>query len=241
MSSRSSEELPPVQPGGGSPPPELKARILAAAKTEPAPPRAAWRRLALGTLLGGIAWMGAVFFGWMNGIIVQQRPPEHIVFMGAGWFLLAIGVTLLSATRGRSMLGRPGMLIGTTVGLLIPSLAAWALLGSWVWPETAALVCPTPETHLRCLRNAVLLGLGPFIGLLLMRRGTDPLHPRLTGLALGAAAGAWGSWAVGLHCPYTELGHVFLSHVLPTAVLGTLGLLAGPLVLAVRLRSSRAR
>jgi hypothetical protein len=175
----------------------------------------------------------------MHGIVVKQRPPGHIAFIGAGWLLLATGVTLLSATRGRSMLGPPRHLLVGSVGLLIPLLAAWALLGNWIWPEANALACPTPIGHVVCLRNALLLGLGPFIGFLLIRRGTDPLHPRLTGLVLGSAAGAWGSWALGLHCPYTELGHVLLSHVLPTAVLGVAGLQVGPLVLAVRVRGER--
>lgn len=68
--------------------------------------------------------------------------------------------------------------------------------------------------------------------------GQDPIHPRLTRAALGAAAGAWGSWAMGLHCPYTEFGHVILGHLLPTGVLALVGLVAGQVFLAMHARAS---
>jgi hypothetical protein len=230
--------LPPEILGSPQPgvplPPELKERLLAAVRQQPAPARASARRTGWLLLLGGFAWLLLCLFGGLGGIVVWQRPIGHIALVGTGWFFVALGASVLSAARGRSMLGRPRWLLVLAAGLTAPLLFLWVLAGVLPWPQTATLSCAPNITGAGCLAAALLMGLGPFVGFLLLRRGSDPLHPRLTGAALGAAAGAWGSWAIGLHCPCTGLGHSFIGHVLPAAAWALAGLLAGNLLLAVR-------
>lgn len=232
------ESLKPSEPG--VPPPELKERLLAAIREQPAPARASVRRTGWLAVLGGFAWLACLFAG-LGGIVVSQRPAGHIALVGAGWFLMALGASALSVARGRSMLGRPRWSLALAAGLTAPLLFLWVLAAVLPWPQTASPTCAPNITGTGCLGVALLMGVGPFVGFLFLRRGSDPLHPRLTGAALGAAAGAWGSWAIGLHCPCTGLGHSFIGHVLPAAGLALAGWLAGNLILAVRARPPAKR
>lgn len=221
------------------PPPHLKARLLDAVQREPSPSRLSVRRANVLAALAGFAWLALVFFFRVGGVVLRKRPVGHVVVLGLGWLLLAAAATLLSASRGRSLLGRPSHLLRLAAGLTVPLLFAWAFLSNAAWPETNGLACPTPAGHVKCFINTITMGVGPLVGFMFLRRGDDPVHPRLTGAALGAAAGAWGSWAMGLHCPYTELGHVLLGHVLPTGVLALVGLIAGQIFLAMRARAAK--
>jgi hypothetical protein len=81
------------------------------------------------------------------------------------------------------------------------------------------------------LRLSGLLSLAPMIGALWLRRGSDPVHPRAAGAALGAAIGA-GTWVlVDLWCPVAYVPHLLLGHVLPLLLIILCGAaLGGPLL-----------
>ena len=77
------------------------------------------------------------------------------------------------------------------------------------------------------------MALVPLLGVLWLRRGSDPLHPHLTGAASGAAVGA-GVWVlVDLWCPVSYLPHLLLGHVLPLLLLITLAALLGSRIIGV--------
>jgi hypothetical protein len=94
----------------------------------------------------------------------------------------------------------------------------------------------------RCLGVTVLFGAILLAAFALARRRSDPLFPRASGAALGAAAGAWGAMMVDLWCPVLEPSHLVLGHALPIVLLTAAGaLVVGPYVAmrgAPRLRRS---
>ena len=85
-----------------------------------------------------------------------------------------------------------------------------------------------------CLVIALAMATAPLLAFMLLAKGSDPVHPRAMGAALGAAAGAWGALGIGLHCPYAFPAHVALGHVLPVLLLAGIGALAGGRLVGVR-------
>jgi hypothetical protein len=85
----------------------------------------------------------------------------------------------------------------------------------------------------------LLFAAGPLAALGFLRRGVDPVHPRLLGAALGVATGAYAGVLVDLWCPSAEISHVLLGHLGPFVVLVLAGAWLGGRLLG--LRSVRAR
>jgi hypothetical protein len=76
----------------------------------------------------------------------------------------------------------------------------------------------------------------PLVALLAPRRGTDPVHPAVTGAALGMTAGAWTAMMAYLRCPHPSAFHCIAAHVAPTLLLTVAGALLGHALLRVRAR-----
>ncbi len=72
------------------------------------------------------------------------------------------------------------------------------------------------------------------LGLMLVRRGSDPVHPAATGAALGAACGACAGVMVELWCPVGAPRHVAVGHILPIVVVAILGASVGARFIAMR-------
>ena len=85
------------------------------------------------------------------------------------------------------------------------------------------------------------LAAGPLIAFARLRRGSDPESPRLTGAALGAAAGAWGDAAHVPICGYTAPAHIVIGHILPIVLLALVGVIVGDRVVALRSDGRPAR
>jgi hypothetical protein len=62
---------------------------------------------------------------------------------------------------------------------------------------------------------------------LVMRRGSDPVHPGVAGAALGITAAVAAGTLVDLWCPVAYLPHVLLGHILPLVVAAAFGAWAG--------------
>src|SRR5437763_1788974 len=75
---------------------------------------------------------------------------------------------------------------------------------------------------------------GPRAALAAARRGSDPVHPAITGAALATCAAAWASFASTFHCPYSGLTHLVLGHILPIAALSAIGTVIIARVVALR-------
>src|SRR5262245_1321908 len=90
---------------GREPMPELRARVLAAVRAEPAPTRSAAHRRAWLTL-GIAAALAIAIFAHFGGIRTSGRPGVLIVLTCLGWSVVASAAAAVAVARGRSMLGR---------------------------------------------------------------------------------------------------------------------------------------
>jgi hypothetical protein len=214
-------------------PSELKQQVLASARKQPSPTRS---QLVLRTLaLAASAVLAPlVLFLAFGGARVGPRPTMLVAATAAGAFLIAALAFWIALERGPSMLGRARVwLIGVAIGAPLAFLG-WKLSFSAGVPHMMD-AWPTRVGY-RCLGLTTLLAAWPFVVLALLRRGSDPTHPRSLGAALGVAAGAAAVALVDLWCPVGHLRHLLLGHVLPMALLGVMGVIVGQRVLAIRSR-----
>lgn len=211
---------------------ELRARVLAEVARTPSPTRAVYkRRVLLLAAVGAIAT--ALLFVGMGGISAGARPAQMVAFT-AGLALVAAAVlTRVSSSARGSMLGRPRAVLLTAVVATAPVLAVLALGATMVWPEPASEHV-SGTTNLACGAISLLQGALPLVALLVPRRGTDPVHPAVTGAALGMTAGAWTVVMAYLRCPHAAAMHCIVAHVAPTLVLTAVGAGLGWLLLRVR-------
>lgn len=208
---------------------DLKARLLAATRAEPAPTRRQTRRRTEIAFALGVASMLVVFIA-IGGVRPVDRPLWVIVLTASGALALAYTALALAFGRGASMVGRRS---ATLVWLLVAVpllLFGWKLgvsagceLTQW-WPERPGM---------RCLLWTLLMGSGLLASLLFARRRTISSRPALLGGALGVAVGA-ASWVLtDLWCPVAHAAHLALGHVLPLLILGVVGAIVGHFVLPI--------
>jgi len=211
---------------------DLRARVLAEVARTPSPTRPQHkRRIVLLATIGAIATV-ALFVG-MGGMSPGTRPVEMIAFTVGFGLVAAAVLTRLSSGEPRSMLGRPRTVLLSAVVVTAPILAVVALCATLVWPGTSGEHVDG-TVNLACGAISVLQGALPLIALLVPRRGTDPVHPAITGAALGMTAGAWTVVMAYLRCPHAAATHCIVAHVVPTLILTAIGAVLGGLLLRVR-------
>jgi hypothetical protein len=225
MSAHPSDDKP-------TPSSDLRDKVLALAKETPSLTRSQYR-----TRLGAIAAIGALattsLFFAMGGFARGTRPLELVCFTAGIGLFAAIVLTRLSADRGTSMLGRPRSWLVTLCVVSAPILAIVAFVAAHLWPEPAAEEVTT-TINLRCALATIVQGALPLVALLVPKRGSDPIHPMVTGAALGMTAGAWTAMMAYLRCPHAAALHCILAHVVPTLVLTALGAILGRVLLRLR-------
>jgi hypothetical protein len=216
-----------------------KERILAAARRERAPTRAAAiARSVVGVGLS-VAAMLAVFLAAggprpSHALDPVARPHDLVLETAVGAAVIAALAVAVLAARGRSTLGRGRRVLAVFIVAVPLLLLGWKV--AWTALHTG-MMAPWPKRiGLRCLGLSLSMGLGPPVALALVRRDGDPLHPVLTGAALGIAAGAWAWVLLDLWCPIAYLPHLVLGHVLPMALLAAFGALLGWRWIAMRER-----
>jgi hypothetical protein len=209
--------------------------------------RGLWIALGLVTI-GGVAVTRFVLDRAALAASPVAQPLWHVVAVGGGgdrprltytvalglvWGLIALGATWAGIARGRSMLGRP-----VAVKLAVATLTPIALGATWLALALSRLgaLDDAPETrmHVHCALMSVAYAVGPWVAFFAVRRGTDPVHPRWGGAAIGAVAGAWGAALYIASCGCSSPGHVALAHLLPVAVLAASGALVGKRILGLR-------
>jgi hypothetical protein len=216
----SAPTLPPL-------PPELRARVLSAVEREPVPPRAVGARrrfIAVALGFGSLVLSLSVL-----GVRPHGRPSGYIAALFLAWLPIAGAATWAGVGQGRSMLGRPASWL-----LAVAALTPVALLAAWAgvavaWPSTLHDASGAHQ-HLVCDVVTLFFSIGPLLAFSRLRRGTDPVTPRLSGAAIATAAAAWGAIAMHLVCGFTAPVHILLGHVAPVVFAA----LAGALVLARR-------
>ena len=214
---------------------QLRTHVLDLSAREPSPTRAqlSRKRRLVQCLVMLVPLL--VFIAW-GGIRASPRPDRLVLQSALGSAVLAAASAIVGIGRGRSMLGRPRSWLVTQVLLTPVLLAGWRVLSSARYPSMMVEWIDRPG--LRCFILTVILALAPLLGVLWLRHGSDPLHPRLTAAALGAAVGA-GAWVlVDLWCPVGYVPHLLLGHVLPLLLLIGLCALLGRRVIGVGRRAA---
>ena len=205
----------------------LRAQVIEQSRHVPSPTRAeaaARKRLAASTVL---LVSLSVFIG-AGGIRPGPRPIELLVETALGSMVVTIGAAIAGVRRGRSTLGRTRSRL-LTVALLTPILLlSWRIAMSARYP---GMMIDWPDRPgLRCLVMSLVLAQIPLMGLLWMRRDSDPIHPRSTAAALGALAGAFGWVLVDLWCPVSHVTHLLIGHALPLLLTITTSVLLASIV-----------
>lgn len=215
------------------PRPDIRAQILAAARSERSPTRAQVTRHVGLVAAGGVVLLVAVFFG-LGGLLLGDRPAGFVLHAALAWLLTAVASSAILLRRGSTGLGSPtGLLLGC--GLAVAPLLAVTYVG--LHGAEAAHVGHGPVkmlAHPMCFVLTVVFAVAPFALFAALRRGTDPVHPRATGALAGAASAAIGGVAITLHCPLAADLHVLLGHALPSAVMLLVGFLLGPRLFGLR-------
>jgi hypothetical protein len=214
------------------PHPDLRSRVLAAAMASPVAPRTEGVRRRAVALAAGFAVPLAISLA-LGFPRAGGRPAAYVATLAASWLGVGLAATWAGVSRGRSMLGRRAAWRLLVAALTPAALFATALAAALAWPSTrddeaGALA------HVVCVAVGMICALGPLAAFAAVRRSSDPVAPRLTGAALGAASGAWGALFIELHCVHTSVGHIVLGHVLPVVLLTLVGVLIGDRVVAIR-------
>jgi hypothetical protein len=220
------------------PPPELRARVLARASAEPVAPRpaGAWRRTLLVVLAVGVSYGILASIGGPGS---YGRPQAYTLVLAALWGLVGGLGAWAGVARGHSMLGRPASWRVLVVLLTPVALFATAFAVNALWPPPYKFA--DFDKHMTCVEWTLIMAAAPLIAFTYLRRGSDPVAPRLTGAAIGTAAGAVGALGIELICSHATLEHVLFGHVLPVALLAGIGAIVAGRVVAVQAGpSSRA-
>ena len=211
-----------------TPPDALKARILAATKSRPAPTRKS-SAPTIGALVAlAVALSVGVLYAFGGPHHADGRPTELGNIVVVGLTILAAVASFFALPRPSSMLPRSrGQLLGVIVG-------APLLLGLWIMAWHPAYADPFERLGVRCFAMTLLTAPWPFVALARWSTRIDPVHPRLSGAALGAASGAWAGVMVSLWCPLADPAHVARGHMLPFAVLALGGAALGSRLFGLR-------
>lgn len=211
---------------------DLRARVLAEVAKTPSPTRESHVRRSRIVLAIGAAATALVFFA-MGGVKPGSRPFEMITLTVGVAFVAGIALLSLARPARASMLARPRSVLVTAAAAAAPLLALVAFLAASVWPGPASEVV-VGRVHVACGAMTVVQGLLPLSVMVFTRRGSDPVHPIVSGAALGMAAGALAAMMAYARCPHAEVTHCLVAHVAPALLLSALGAALGVLVLRVR-------
>jgi hypothetical protein len=207
------------------PAPEIKERVLAALRTEPAPTRNAVRR-RWELVLGICAAIALTIFFQFGGVQSYDRPGLLVALTCFGWSAATSAALWIGVARGRSMLGRSTASLVTLVVAAPLALLAWKV--AVTVPFGPEMMAPWPtRAGLRCLGLSLAMAAPLLVAFVVVRRRSDPVHPGIAGAALGIAAGITAGTLVDLWCPVTYLPHLLLGHILPLLVAAMLGTWAG--------------
>jgi len=148
-----------------------------------------------------------------------------VSLMGAG--LLGVIAALALSVPGREQLARVGLLGG------LGALAIAGGLGTLLFARSPVAEVPAAMgSDLVCLGIACAVGLLPGLGVVWFAGRSAPYQPLVLVLAAAAGTAALGAVSAHASCPYADLRHMLVGHVLAPAA-GAL-LLTVPLLIALK-------
>jgi hypothetical protein len=215
---------------------QIRAQVLDRARRDPSPTRDE-RARSDRRVVWAVTVVPLLLFWAAGGMRSAPRPVLLVVESALGAALVALGAAWVAIGRGRSMLGSPASrLLALALGTPL-LLFAWKVFVTSGCPDM--MVAWSERPGFRCLGLSLCLGSVPIVGLVWMRRNSDPIHARLSGAAIGAAVGAVVWVLVDLWCPVGYVPHLLLGHVLPLIVAIASSAFLGGRVLALRGREAR--
>lgn len=216
---------------------DLKARILEATRAAPSVTRPATRKDGWLVASASVIVAVTMFFAFNGTDHGQGRASWFYVASCVGWLAVAAVSMWAALARGSSVAGRPrAWLLAVVAGT--PALLFGMMFGLGVaYPEATLL--HSERVGFKCLGLTVAAALFPLMGLAVVRRQSDPVHPIATGAALGAACGASAGVMVEMWCPVAAPRHVAVGHILPIFIMAVVGALLGARVIAMRDASRR--
>jgi hypothetical protein len=205
---------------------DLEARLLASISRTPSPTRRtarAWEWLVLPA--GAI--FAALLYGAFDGPEQGRGGRDTWFYVASAMSWAAVAALslwgALGRGRGANWRSRSALLacaLGTPAALFVIMMA----LGS-LDPAMAEI---HPEKWGRmCLPLTLAAAAFPTVLLQYARRESDPVHPALSGAALGSACGAAAGVMVELWCPVSTARHIALGHILPILLVAFVGALTG--------------
>ena len=207
------------------PAPDLKRRVLAAVRAEPAPTHGAVRQRAW-VVLGICAMISLAIFVHFGGVRPYDRPAWLVVWTCLGWSAAASAAAWTGMARGRSMLGRTTAALITMIVAIPPAVLAWKIGVTVLFPPQ--LMEPWPSRPgFRCLGLSIAMAVPLLLAFVMLRRRSDPVHPGIAGGAFGITAGVFAGTLVDLWCPIAYVPHVLLGHILPLVVVAAFGAWVG--------------
>jgi hypothetical protein len=209
--------------------PELKRRVLEAARAEPAAIRSTVR--SRGWLaLGCSAAIALSIFLYFGGIRQEGRPALLVVWTALGWVTVATVAVRMGMTRGRSMLGRSTSALLAMIVTIPPLLLAWKVGVTISFGPEMMARWPS-RVGLRCLGLSLAMAAPLLPAFFVFRRRSDPIHPGITGAILGIGTAVLAGVLVDLWCPVAFVPHVLLGHILPLVLVGAGAAVAGQYLL----------
>ena len=218
-------------------PSDAKARLLAQMGRTRSPTRQAARATAWTVLPSGLLVALALYFAFDGPEHGKGRPLWFYLASAVSWAAVATLATIgVLGRQPRSSWRSRGALLAVAIGT--PALLFALMFGmAFVFPDVAAI---HPERlGLKCFGLTVAAAAFPLVALMRVRRGSDPVHPAMTGAALGAACGASAGVMVEMWCPVAAPLHVLVGHIIPIVLLTVLGAVSGARVIAMKARAPR--
>jgi hypothetical protein len=203
---------------------DLIARL--SADLRPIPKGVVIRRLVYGLSAGGLVSAALV-------VATLGARPDLGAAMGRGMFWVKFGYTLALAVLALSaceQLTRPAGNAGRRLPwMLVPvvtlaALAAWRLAQAPAAWRTAMVMGHSANV---CPWLILAFSPPPLLGLIWAARGLAPTRLRLTGLALGLAAGGASAMAYALHCDEMAAPFLMIWYSLGIVGAGFVGWLFG--------------
>ena len=205
-------------------PNELLIQRLAQSLTPVRPvPRLRWITLAVVSLSVGASGVASVWLGFELRTEGTLRTGLFAIYAGLGLSGVAGVVAALSASiPGREGLSRNALFAATGALALAAGVATGVL-----W-DSPGLNAPAPAAAaLRCLALACAVAVLPAVAVIGFGAWTRTFRPLVVVLAAAAGTAALGGIAAKTSCPYGDLRHLMLGHLLAPA--------AGALLLTVPL------
>ena len=178
------------------------------------------------------------------GVGIKGLRPDwleaFLAPLGPGGILAGLGMMGIGGVIASVALGVPGRERTVRVGIVFAllGLAVSAGVGSLLFLQSPAVeMSGSATTHFACLAVACVVALLPAIGVTIFAGRAAAFRPLVLVIAAAAGTAALGAVTAQATCPYDDVRHLMLGHLLAPAV-GAL-VLSLPLLVALR-RSRRA-